>query len=116
MAEEGRDSEPNPAPNRRISGSEGPCLFRGGGDATLTIYGFVTWKDFLRRGDRPLNDEELERIVAAASCENFAVGGKISVEWPEVRVDFAMDHFIGEPSSDTRFYPEAHHTAPPPFL
>lgn len=76
-------------------------MFRGSGDATLTVYGFETWKDFLKRGDRPLNDEELERIVAAASCENFAVGGRISVEWPEVRVDFAMDHFIGEPSSYT---------------
>ena len=89
----------NPAAaQRRISGSSGACLFKGDGDATLTVFGHETWKDFLQRGDRPLSDEELTRIEAAASYENFAVGGKITVEWPKVRVDFAMDQFIGKDS------------------
>lgn len=87
--------EVNPEPSRRISGPDGPLLFKGSGDAILTVYGFQSWKEFLGRGDRPLTDAEVERIEGASSLENFSVGGRIAVEWPEVEVDFSMDEFIG---------------------
>ena len=81
---------------RRVSNPEGPIIFKGSGDATLTVYGHETWKEFLVRGDRPLTDAELDRIEEAATVDNFAIGGRIAVEWPEVEIDFAMDHFLGE--------------------
>ena len=95
MAAERGYYEINPEPSRRVSNPEGPVLFKGSGDATLSVYGLENWKDFLRRGDRPLTEAEVERIEEATSVENFAVGGRIAVEWPEIKIDFAMDDFIG---------------------
>ena len=95
MATERGFYEINPEASRRASNPEGPVLFRGGGDATFTVFGFETWKEFLSRGDRPLTEAELERIEEAADFENFSVGGRVAVEWPEVELAFSMDNFIG---------------------
>lgn len=86
--------EVNPEPSRRVN-QDGPLLFKGSGDAILTVYGFESWKEFLCRGDRPLTDAEVERIEEASTLDNFSVGGRIAVEWPEVEIDFSMDEFIG---------------------
>ena len=93
MAAERGYYEINPEPSRNL---DGPVLFRGSGDATLTVFGFENWKEFLSRGDRPLTEAEVERIEEAASIENFSVGGRIAVEWPDVELAFAMDDFVGE--------------------
>ena len=93
MAAERGYYEITPEPSRN---SDGTVLFRGSGDATLTVFGFENWKEFLSRGDRPLTEAEVERIEEAASVENFSVGGRIAVEWPDVELAFAMDDFVGE--------------------
>lgn len=87
--------EVTPLPVRQTSKSDGTLLFKGSGDATLTLLGFQSWKELLKRGDRLLADAEIERIETATTLENFAVGGRIVVSWPEVRIDFSMDDFIG---------------------
>ena len=99
MAAERGYYEINPEPSRN---SDGTVLFRGSGDATLTVFGFENWKEFLGRGDRPLTEAEVGRIEEAASVENFSVGGRIAVEWPDVELAFAMDDFVGECSYQPR--------------
>ena len=95
----------NPAPARQASSPDGTLLFKGSGDATLTLIGFQSWKEFLRRGDRPLAEAEVERIEAATTLENFAVGGRIAVSWPEVEISFSMDDYIGNSRScNTHLY------------
>ena len=96
MATEMGYYEVNPAPSKRVTDPDAPLLFKGSGDATLTVYEFENWKKFLRRGSRPLTDAEVERIEGAAGLDNFSIGGRIAVEWPEVEIDFAMDDFIGK--------------------
>ena len=116
MAMERGFYEINPEPSRRISNPEAPILFRGSGDATLTVFGFENWKEFLGRGDRPLTEAEVDRIEEAASVENFSVGGRIAVEWPDVELAFAMDDFVGKQSSYLTYtYLCIHLSAPPPF-
>ena len=109
MAAERGYYEITPEPSRN---SDGTVLFRGSGDATLTVFGFENWKEFLSRGDRPLTEAEVERIEEAASVENFSVGGRIAVEWPDVELAFAMDDFVGEYVSLARKAA----TSPAPFL
>lgn len=92
----------NPPPNRRESKPDTPILFKGSGNATLTVFGMENWKEFLCRGDRPLTDVEVERIDEAATLENFSIGGRIAVEWPEVEIAFAMDDFVGKHTINAR--------------
>ena len=99
MAAERGFYDVNPAPSRCKSNPDS-ILFKGSGDATLTVYGFESWKEFLSRGGRPLTDTEVGRIEEASTLDNFAVGGRIAVVWPEVKIDFAMDDFIGKPQAD----------------
>ena len=87
---------PETAGRKVASPTEEKLLFKGSGDATLTVYHFESWKRFLRRGDRPLTEPEIERIEEAATLENFSIGGRVAVEWPEVELAFSMDDFVGE--------------------
>ena len=96
MAEEIGFYEVNPAPPKHEINPDASLLFKGSGDATLTIFGFESWKEFLRRGDRPLAEAEIDRLESAATCENYSIGGRVTVEWPEVRLDFAVDYFLGK--------------------
>lgn len=74
----------------------GKCLFKGRGRATLTVFGYQNWQDFLKCNDRELTSEEIARVEMAADYENFSVEGVIGVEWPDIRLEFKMDRFLGE--------------------
>ena len=79
-------------PGRKIS--EGRCIFKGSGSATLTILGYQSWKQFLKCNDRALTYEEATDIEYAADYQNFNVKGVIRVDWPDVTIEFNMDTFI----------------------
>lgn len=74
--------------------SEGRCVFKGRGSATLTILGYKNWKEFLKCNDRDLTPEEADDIESAADYQNFNVKGVIRVDWPDVTIEFNMDKFI----------------------
>ena len=74
--------------------SEGRCIFKGSGNATLTILGYKSWKQFLKCNDRILTHEEAIDIEYAADYQNFNVKGVIRVDWPDVTIEFNMDKFI----------------------
>ena len=82
---------------RRISGAgDGVCLYVGNGSATLTIYGYRHWMEFLKCNEMPLSDEDIDALESAASCRNYSIEGTIKVNWPVVTVEFEMEKFLGE--------------------
>ena len=83
------------AQERRLSGS-GRCFFKGNGRATLTILGYKNWKQFFMCNERALTPQEIDDLEYAANYKNFCVEGVVRVEWPDVRVEFEVDRFLGE--------------------
>lgn len=81
--------------SRRLSGT-GKCLFKGSGQATLTILHFNHWKTFFACEGFALRPDEIAELQTAASYENYNVEGVVHVEWPLVTVEFNMDKFLGE--------------------
>lgn len=81
--------------SRRLSGT-GKCLFKGSGQATLTILHFNHWKTFFECKGLALTPNETAELQTAANYENYNVEGTVHVEWPLVTVEFNMDEFLGE--------------------
>ena len=72
------------------------CFFKGHGRAVLNIYGCEEWKYFFSCNGRELTVAETSEIEASADFEHFNVEGTITVEWPEVKLEFNMSKFAGE--------------------
>lgn len=72
------------------------CFFKGHGRAVLNIFGYEEWKYFFNCNGREMSASEASEIEIRSDFENFNVEGTISVEWPDVILEFNMNKFLGK--------------------
>ena len=72
------------------------CFFKGRGRAVLNVYGYEHWKYFFTCNGREMTAAEAGEIEDSADFEKFNVEGTITVEWPDVTLEFNMNKFVGE--------------------
>ena len=72
------------------------CFFKGNGRAVVNIYGFEQWKHFFKANGREMTYAEADEIEASSDFENFNVEGTVTVEWPDVTLEFNMNKLLGK--------------------
>ena len=72
------------------------CFFKGSGRAVLNIYGYEEWKYFFHCNGREMTAAEAREIEMKTDFDNFNVEGSITVEWPDVSLEFNMNRFLGK--------------------
>ena len=72
------------------------CFFKGKGRAVVNIYGYEQWKYFFMVNGREMTAAEADEIEASSDFENFNVEGTITVEWPDVTLQFNMNKLLSK--------------------
>ena len=72
------------------------CFFKGKGRAVLNVYGYEEWKYFFDCNGREMTAAEASKIESSSDFEHFNVEGTITIEWPDVTLEFNMNTFLGK--------------------
>ena len=83
-------------PGKAASKASKECFFKGKGRAVVNIYGYEQWRYFFMVNGREMTDAEADEIEASSDFENFNVEGSITVEWPDVTLEFNMNKLLGK--------------------